>query len=70
MNDVKLYRGEDGFYPLIAEAKGHNFISSDYNTGNSEYVTSIYQSDTHEYRLVENIDLGVWYSAEKLQLKK
>lgn len=64
---MKLFRGNEGFYDLISEAKKGEVTFNNYNTTSSEYVTTIYETDTHEYKVVENIDLGVFYSVEKIE---
>lgn len=65
---MKKFLGQDGFYDLIKEAKTGTVIDNNYNRSESEYVTTVYQTATHGYKVVENIDLGVYHSVEKVAL--
>jgi hypothetical protein len=64
---VKYYR-EHGqkVYNLISEAKQGKLVSDDYNTNNSDYVTTIYETDTAIYKIVDNLEYGILYSVEKI----
>lgn len=69
-NNINLCRGKEGFYELIEEARSNEHKGNDYNNGTlSPYITNKYESTTHNYEVVENIDLGVFYSVKK-EVKK
>jgi hypothetical protein len=64
---VKYYR-EDGqkAHDLIKEAKQGKLINSDYNICNSDYVTTVYETDAAIYKIVDNLEYGILYSVEKI----
>lgn len=67
---MKLYR-EDGekAYSLVKEARENGKqVYDDYNETDSDYVTQIYETKTHKYTIVINIDYGVLYSVEKVEI--
>ena len=62
--EMKLYSKDKDFYNLIEEARKQEKISDNYLTS-GQYVTSIYESKEHRYKLVMDIDNGVYHSIEK-----
>lgn len=64
---MKIYRGTDGFYDMVGEAEKFEKTYDDYSTGTSQYVTSIYESDSHIYKVLFDIDNGVYHSVEKIE---
>ena len=61
---MKLYSEDKDFYDLIGEARSQEKISDDYLTS-GQFVTSIYQNEDYIYKLVTDIDNGIYYSIEK-----
>ena len=67
---MKIYRKNHSenelLYDLLDEAKGHKKVGDNYLDG-GEYVTTVYESDSHIYKVVENIDYGFYHSVEKIK---